>query len=61
LSNVVSPEERLPQEVLERERKAEAEAVAAKAQLKPETTTSKNFKSLREMETALAEVNQAIF
>jgi hypothetical protein len=53
LSNVVSPEERLLQEVLERARKAEAEAVAAKAQLKTETTTSK--KSLREMETALAE------
>jgi len=39
--------------VLERARKAEAEAVALKAQLKVETTNSK--KSLREMETALAE------
>jgi hypothetical protein len=39
--------------VLERARKAEAEAVALKAQLKAETTSSK--KSLREMETALAE------
>ena len=40
-------------QVLERARKAEAEAVALKAQLKAETTNSK--KSLREMEAALAE------
>jgi hypothetical protein len=39
--------------VLERARKAEAEAVALKTQLKAETTSSK--KSLREMEAALAE------
>jgi hypothetical protein len=39
--------------VLERARKAEAEAVALKAQLKAETTNSKKY--LREMETALAE------
>ncbi|KAF8475186.1 hypothetical protein DFH94DRAFT_115536 [Russula ochroleuca] len=53
LNNVVSRKERLLQEVLERARKAEAEAVALKAQLKAETTSSK--KSLREMEAALAE------
>ena len=40
-------------QVLDRARKAEAEAVALKAQLKAETTSSK--KSLREMETALTE------
>lgn len=39
--------------MLERARKAEAETVALKAQLKAETTNSK--KSLREMEAALAE------
>jgi hypothetical protein len=39
--------------VLERARKAEAEAVTLKAQLKAETLSSK--KSLREMETALTE------
>jgi hypothetical protein len=39
--------------VLERARKAEAETVALKAQLKTETTIAK--KSLREMETQLAE------
>jgi len=53
LNNVVARKERLLQEVLERARKAEAESVALKAQLKAETTSSK--KSLREMETALAE------
>ncbi|KAN0130877.1 hypothetical protein V8E53_011255 [Lactarius tabidus] len=53
LNNVVARKERLLQEVLERARKAETEAVALKAQLKAETTSSK--KSLREMETALAE------
>jgi hypothetical protein len=40
-------------QVLERARKAEAEATALKSQLKSETATSK--KSLREMESALAE------
>ncbi|KAF7968697.1 hypothetical protein HWV62_29648 [Athelia sp. TMB] len=40
-------------QVLERARKAEAEAAALKAQLKTETTASK--KSIREMENALAE------
>ena len=40
-------------QVLERARKAEAETVALKAQLKAETTSSK--KSLRDMEAALAE------
>ncbi|KAJ7781931.1 hypothetical protein DFH07DRAFT_792010 [Mycena maculata] len=53
LNNVVARKERLLQEVLERARKAEAEAAALKTQLKTETTVSK--KSLREMETALAE------
>ncbi|KAF9224053.1 hypothetical protein BS17DRAFT_780396 [Gyrodon lividus] len=53
LNNVVSRKERLLQEVLERARKAEAEAAALKSQLKTETTTSK--RSLREMEAALAE------
>lgn len=53
LNNVVARKERLLQEVLDRARKAETEAVALKAQLKAETTSSK--KSLREMETALAE------
>ncbi|KAJ3555978.1 hypothetical protein NM688_g2283 [Phlebia brevispora] len=53
LNNVVARKERLLQEVLERARKAEAEVVTLKAQLKTETTTSK--KSIREMETALAE------
>ncbi|KAH7890888.1 hypothetical protein F5I97DRAFT_1839663 [Phlebopus sp. FC_14] len=53
LNNVVARKERLLQEVLERARKAEAEATALKTQLKTETATSK--KSLREMEAALAE------
>ncbi|KAH9074714.1 hypothetical protein EDB83DRAFT_2504880 [Lactarius deliciosus] len=53
LNNVVARKERLLQEVLERARKAETEAVALKAQLKAETTSSK--KSLREMEAALTE------
>ncbi|KAJ8516491.1 hypothetical protein ONZ45_g6203 [Pleurotus djamor] len=53
LNNVVARKERLLQEVLERARKAEAEAAQLKAQLKTETTTSK--KSLREMESALTE------
>ncbi|KAF7370473.1 hypothetical protein MSAN_00679100 [Mycena sanguinolenta] len=53
LNNVVARKERLLQEVLERARKAEAEAAALKTQLKTETTTSK--KAVRDMETALAE------
>ncbi|KAJ7759127.1 hypothetical protein B0H16DRAFT_1534467 [Mycena metata] len=53
LNNVVARKERLLQEVLERARKAEAEAAQLKTQLKSETGTSK--KALREMETALAE------
>ncbi|KAJ6514977.1 hypothetical protein C8R47DRAFT_1089301 [Mycena vitilis] len=53
LNNVVARKERLLQEVLERARKAEAEATALKTTLKSETGTSK--KALREMEAALAE------
>ncbi|TFK17296.1 hypothetical protein FA15DRAFT_676175 [Coprinopsis marcescibilis] len=53
LNNVVARKERLLQEVLERARKAEAEAMALKQSLKSETSTSK--KALREMEAALAE------
>ncbi|KAJ7880006.1 hypothetical protein B0H14DRAFT_2708232 [Mycena olivaceomarginata] len=53
LNNVVARKERLLQEVLERARKAEAEAAALKTQLKSETSTSK--KAVREMEAALAE------
>ncbi|KAJ7043781.1 hypothetical protein C8F04DRAFT_1073271 [Mycena alexandri] len=53
LNNVVARKERLLQEVLDRARKAEAEAATLKTQLKSETGTSK--KALREMETALAE------
>ncbi|KAF8732663.1 hypothetical protein AX14_004102 [Amanita brunnescens Koide BX004] len=53
LNNVVARKERLLQEVLERARKAEAEAASLKSQLKTETTTSK--KTIREMETALSE------
>ncbi|KAI0332752.1 hypothetical protein GY45DRAFT_1273463 [Cubamyces sp. BRFM 1775] len=53
LNNVVARKERLLQEVLERARKAEAEVVTLKAQLKNETSTSK--KTIREMETALTE------
>ncbi|KIL69096.1 hypothetical protein M378DRAFT_7828 [Amanita muscaria Koide BX008] len=53
LNNVVARKERLLQEVLERARKAEAEAASLKAQLKTETTTSK--KAVREMEAALHE------
>ncbi|EPT01083.1 hypothetical protein FOMPIDRAFT_1036424 [Fomitopsis schrenkii] len=53
LNNVVARKERLLQEVLERARKAEAEAIALKSSLKTETTTSK--KSLRDTEAALAE------
>ncbi|EIW75081.1 hypothetical protein CONPUDRAFT_132015 [Coniophora puteana RWD-64-598 SS2] len=53
LNNVVARKERLLQEVLERARKAEAEAASMKSQLKTETSASK--KSLREMEASLAE------
>ncbi|KAH7915252.1 hypothetical protein BJ138DRAFT_998306 [Hygrophoropsis aurantiaca] len=53
LNNVVARKERLLQEVLERARKAEAEASTLKSQLKTETATSK--KSIRDMETALTE------
>ncbi|EKM81625.1 hypothetical protein AGABI1DRAFT_69955 [Agaricus bisporus var. burnettii JB137-S8] len=53
LNNVVARKERLLQEVLERARKAEAEAALLKSQLKQETSTSK--KSIREMESQLAE------
>ncbi|KAI0675534.1 hypothetical protein C8Q78DRAFT_1181567 [Trametes maxima] len=53
LNNVVARKERLLQEVLERARKAEAEVVTLRSQLKNETSTSK--KTIREMETTLAE------
>ncbi|KAI0664465.1 hypothetical protein C8Q70DRAFT_948223 [Cubamyces menziesii] len=53
LNNVVARKERLLQEVLERARKAEAEVVSLKAQLKNETSTSK--KTIREMEASLTE------
>ncbi|KIY49933.1 hypothetical protein FISHEDRAFT_65051 [Fistulina hepatica ATCC 64428] len=53
LNNVVARKERLLQEVLERARKAEAEVATLKSQFKAETMASK--KSIREMETALAE------
>ncbi|THH14645.1 hypothetical protein EW146_g5715 [Bondarzewia mesenterica] len=53
LNNVVARKERLLQEVLERARKAEAEATALRTQLKSESATMK--KSLREMEATLAE------
>lgn len=53
LNNVVARKERLLQEVLERARKAESEALSYKTQLKQETSTAK--KSLREMESQLAE------
>ncbi|KAF7308973.1 hypothetical protein MKEN_01098000 [Mycena kentingensis (nom. inval.)] len=53
LNNVVARKERLLQEVLERARKAEAEAATLKAQLKTETTASK--KAIREMESTVSE------
>ncbi|KIY63205.1 hypothetical protein CYLTODRAFT_433070 [Cylindrobasidium torrendii FP15055 ss-10] len=53
LNNVVARKERLLQEVLERARKAEAEAAQLKSELKSETSTSK--KKMREMESALTE------
>lgn len=54
LNNVVARKERLLQEVLDRARKAEAEAISLKSQLKLESTSSK--KSIREMDSSLAEV-----
>ncbi|KAF5373336.1 hypothetical protein D9615_007383 [Tricholomella constricta] len=53
LNNVVARKERLLQEVLERARKAEAEAATLRSQLKSETTSAK--KSVQEMKTALSE------
>ncbi|KAI0738425.1 hypothetical protein C8Q80DRAFT_1205159 [Daedaleopsis nitida] len=53
LNNVVARKERLLQEVLDRARKAEAEVITLKSQLKNETSTSK--KTIREMETSLTE------
>ncbi|KAG6900030.1 hypothetical protein C0993_004087 [Termitomyces sp. T159_Od127] len=53
LNNVVARKERLLQEVLERARKAEAEAASLKSQLKSEVTTAK--KSVQEMKAALSE------
>ncbi|KAG6896217.1 hypothetical protein C0992_009685 [Termitomyces sp. T32_za158] len=53
LNNVVARKERLLQEVLERARKAEAEAANLKGQLKTEVTTAK--KSVQEMKAALSE------
>ncbi|KAH9951083.1 hypothetical protein B0H21DRAFT_719399 [Amylocystis lapponica] len=53
LNNVVARKERLLQEVLDRARKAEAEVISLKSQVKNETASSK--KSMREMETALTE------
>ncbi|KAF8075147.1 hypothetical protein FPV67DRAFT_1665877 [Lyophyllum atratum] len=53
LNNVVARKERLLQEVLERARKAEAEAASLKSQLKNETSSAK--KSVQEMKTALSE------
>ncbi|KAL7280616.1 LOW QUALITY PROTEIN: hypothetical protein ACG7TL_005553 [Trametes sanguinea] len=53
LNNVVARKERLLQEVLERARKAEAEVITLRAQLKNETSTSK--KTIRDMEASLTE------
>ncbi|KAF5351343.1 hypothetical protein D9758_008029 [Tetrapyrgos nigripes] len=53
LNNVVARKERLLQEVLERARKAEAEATTLRAQLKQDSTVSK--KSIRDLESSLAE------
>ncbi|OBZ74086.1 hypothetical protein A0H81_06269 [Grifola frondosa] len=55
LNNVVARKERLLQEVLDRARKAEAEVLSLRAQLKSESTNSK--KSMRDMETSLTESN----
>ncbi|KAK0202500.1 hypothetical protein DFS33DRAFT_905647 [Desarmillaria ectypa] len=53
LNGVVARKERLLQELLERARRAEAEASSLKTQLKSETSTSK--KTIRGMESSLAE------
>ncbi|CUA70695.1 hypothetical protein RSOLAG22IIIB_04291 [Rhizoctonia solani] len=53
LNNVVARKERLLQETADRARKAEAEALALKSQLKEETTVSK--KSMKEMQTTLSQ------
>lgn len=53
LNNVVARKERLLQEVLDRARKAEAEVITLKSQLKNETTSSK--KTIRDMESSLTE------
>jgi hypothetical protein len=53
LNNVVSRKDRLLQEVLERARKAEAEAADLKAQLKHDSTHQK--KVMKQMETTMAE------
>ncbi|KAF9512661.1 hypothetical protein BS47DRAFT_1345099 [Hydnum rufescens UP504] len=55
LNNVVARKERLLQEVLERARKAEAEAATLKTTLK--TTSADTKKALRDMETALAQAS----
>jgi len=53
LNNVVARKERLLQEVLDRVRKAEAEAAALKLQIKNESAATK--KSIRDMEAGMAE------
>ncbi|KAL5633395.1 hypothetical protein ACGC1H_003778 [Rhizoctonia solani] len=53
LNNVVARKERLLQETADRARKAEAEALILKSQLKEETTVSK--KSMKEMQTTLSQ------
>lgn len=53
LNNVVSRKDRLLQEVLERARKAEAEAVELRSQLKHESAHQK--KVMKQMETTMAE------
>ncbi|KZT20113.1 hypothetical protein NEOLEDRAFT_1076403 [Neolentinus lepideus HHB14362 ss-1] len=53
LNAVVTRKERMLQEAIERARKAEAEAISLKSQLKTEVTGSK--KSLREMEATVSE------
>lgn len=53
LNNVVARKERLLQETADRARKAEAEVLALKSQLKDETTASK--KSMKEMQTTLSQ------
>ena len=53
MNNVVSRKDRLLQEVLERARKAEAEAAELRGQLKHESTNQK--KVMKQMETTMAE------